>query len=77
MGKPNPSFQKRLRERKKQEQRAEKLRIRVERKQNKVDVPEDENVTDLADILGFGAEDETDGEDGEGDEDGEGEDTQR
>jgi len=77
VGKPNPSFQKRLRERKKQEQRAEKLRIRVERKQNKVDVPEDENVTDLADILGFGAEDETDGEDGEGDEDGEGEDTQR
>ena len=74
MGKPNPSFQKRLRERKKQEQRAEKLRIRVERKQNKVDVPEDENVTDLADILGFGAEDETDGE---GDEDGEDEDTQR
>lgn len=66
MGKPNPSFQKRLRERKKQEQRAEKLRIRVERKQNKVDVPEEENVTDLADILGFGAEDENEGDDEEG-----------
>lgn len=66
MGKPNPSFQKRLRERKKQEQRAEKLRIRVERKQNKVDVPQEENVTDLADILGFGAEDENEGEDEEG-----------
>ncbi len=73
MGKPNPSFQKRLRERKKQEQRAEKLRKRVERNENKPDVPQGDNVIDLSDILGFGAEDEKEDENEE-DEDKDGKD---
>ncbi|MEM7204441.1 MAG: hypothetical protein AAF628_29545 [Planctomycetota bacterium] len=52
VAKTNPSFQKRLRERKKQEQREEKARKRAERIADKGDGTGDTIVTDLSDIVG-------------------------
>jgi len=54
MGKPNPSFQKRLRERKKQERREEKARRRVQRIADKPpgEIVDGIEVTDRADIDG-------------------------
>ena len=62
MAKPNPSVQKRIRERKKQMRKEEKAKKRAERLAGG---PVAEEVTELSDILGFDDEEEEENEDGE------------
>ena len=67
MAKPNPSFQKRMRERKKQERREEKERKKAERiAKGEGQVAE---FTELKDMLGFDDDEETETEEGEEKED--------
>ena len=63
MAKPNPSVQKRIRERKKQMRKEEKAKKRAERLQGG---PVAEEVTELADILGFDDEEDETAEETEG-----------
>ncbi len=62
MAKPNPSFQKRQRERQKKEKRDEKARRRAERQSSEKpsggEILDGVDVTDPSEILGFGPEED-------------------